>query len=105
MLDRVVCFAWGRLKTDDWYLDNPYAAWIQLIQTSLEADPFLHRQSILANTPHGLPRHHKKLLARPGTRRIGKIESKNPPSRIKTQDFLAHETPATGICDRNRRQS
>ena len=54
MRDSVICFIWGRLRTDNWYLDNPYAAWIQLIQTSLEREPFLHRQSIIATSPRGL---------------------------------------------------
>ena len=72
MRDSVICFLWGRLRTDNWYLDNPYAAWIQLIQTSLESDRRLHKQSVLANSPAGSRRHRQELLARQGTRRQGK---------------------------------
>ena len=68
MRDSVVCLLWGRLRTDNWHLDNPYAAWIQLIQTSAR-ESFLHKQSILANSPAGSRHHRKRLLARPGTRR------------------------------------
>ena len=66
MLDRVLCFAWGPLQSDNWHLDNPYTTWIQLIQTSLEEDRILHKQSIYATSPRGVEElvHKSRLKGR-----------------------------------------
>lgn len=31
MIDWMICLLWGRLKTSDWHFDNPYAAWINML--------------------------------------------------------------------------
>ena len=53
MLDRVLCFAWGRLPTDNWRLDNPYAAWVELLIQAACARPW-HEQSVVAQSPRGM---------------------------------------------------